>query len=68
MEFVNNDSRLLLVATSHRNIRSISNTLVLCHEGRNRTIVSSVKFAAQASLVVKYLCVPKGILETFCKT
>ena len=28
MELVNNDSRLLLVATSHRNITSISNTLV----------------------------------------
>ena len=28
MELVNNDSRLLLVAISHRNITSISNTLV----------------------------------------
>ena len=31
MELVNNDSRLLLVATSHRNITSISNTLVFLH-------------------------------------
>ena len=29
MEFVNNNICLLLVATSHRNITSISNTLVL---------------------------------------
>ena len=29
MEIVKNDNRLLLVATSHRNAMSISNTLVL---------------------------------------
>ena len=28
MELINNDSRLLLLATSHRNIMIISNTLV----------------------------------------
>ena len=43
MEFVNNDSRLLLVATSHRNITSISNTLV-----ESRTTKLRVVFNASA--------------------
>ena len=34
MELVNNDSRLLLVATSHKNTMSISNTLVKRHNER----------------------------------
>ena len=34
MELVNNNNRLLLVATSHRNITSISNTLVHFHGNR----------------------------------
>ena len=43
MEFVNNDSRLLLVVTSHRNITSILNTLVY-------NVLKKEPTAAQANL------------------
>ena len=43
MELVNNDSRLLLVATSHGNITSISNTL-FCRVWRYIYLESGVEY------------------------
>ena len=42
MELLNNDSRFLLVATSHRNITSISNTLVETQKTPQVTNLNSV--------------------------
>ena len=56
MELVNNDSRLLLVATSHRNITSISNTLVYMLKNH----CNSTEYACKDSSFISYFDIPHG--------